>query len=194
MNSDDNNDLPLSSFMVYRLNLLSHLANRASAHWHEQRSGLSVAEWRIVATLGFFGAGSPSDIAEQTQMDKAVISRVKTSLSRKGIVVDQPDQDDSRKRLLSLSEEGQRIYDETMPEAQRRQKDLMSHFSARELATIDESFSKLQTFFEKVLEEGPEVVREERLRRDGRTAADPARPTDRAPSVRDGFRSGAGQG
>ncbi len=84
MPNDMQNNLPLSSFLTYRLNNLAQMANRAGARWHQQVSGLTLAEWRIVATLGFFGSMSPTDLAARILMDKAVISRVKTVLSDKG--------------------------------------------------------------------------------------------------------------
>ncbi|WP_416898233.1 MAG: MarR family winged helix-turn-helix transcriptional regulator [Minwuia sp.] len=185
------NDIPLSAFLTFRLNVLAQLANRAGAHWHEQRSGLSLAEWRIIATLGFFGPLSPSEIANRTLMDKAVISRVKSTLSRKRLIADRPDEQDSRKRRLSLSDGGQRVYDQTMPQAQSRQREMISQFSDSELEALDSAMSRLQAIFERVLGEGPDVSAVERPMTAGLAGADPARQRDPVPSGLAAPRSGA---
>jgi DNA-binding MarR family transcriptional regulator len=153
MPNDMQSSLPLSSFLTYRLNTLAQLANRAGARWHQQVSGLTLAEWRIIATLGFFGHMSPSDLANRTMMDKAVISRVKTSLTGKGLIFDDADSGDSRKRILGLTDEGGQLYQSTMPAAQERQEELLGLFNDEELETLIRSFEKLQSHFERRMSE-----------------------------------------
>jgi len=149
MPNDMQNSLPLSSFLTYRLNNLAQMANRTGARWHQQMTGLTLAEWRIIATLGFFGKLSPSDIAQRTLMDKAVISRVKTTLTAKGLIHDDADAQDSRKRVLTLSEDGRHLYQSTMPAAQERQKELMELFTEEELSVLTSGMEKLQLHFER---------------------------------------------
>lgn len=149
MANDMQSTIPLSSFLTYRLNILSQLANRAGARWHQQVTGLTLAEWRIIATLGFFGPMSPSDLAGRTLMDKAVISRVKSVLARKGLILDDADTDDSRKRVLGLTEDGRQLYQSTMPIAQQRQTELMELFDPEELDALVRGMEKLQLHFER---------------------------------------------
>lgn len=149
MPNDMQNNLPLSSFLTYRLNNLAQMANRAGARWHQQVSGLTLAEWRIVATLGFFGSMSPTDLAARILMDKAVISRVKTVLSDKGLIFDENDSSDSRKRVLGLTDAGRHLYKSTMPEAQQRQAELMELFTDEELQMLTRGMEKLQDHFER---------------------------------------------
>lgn len=149
MPNDMQSGLPLSSFLTYRLNILSQLANRAGARWHQQVSGLTLAEWRIIATLGFFGHMSPSDLAVRIFMDKAVISRVKTSLTSKGLLVDEADSQDSRKRVLGLTSDGTDLYLSIMPVAQERQEELRELFTDEELQALTRGMDKLQSHFER---------------------------------------------
>lgn len=151
MPNDMQSDLPLSSFLTYRLYNLSQTAGRATARWHQKVSGLTVAEWRVVATLGFFGTSSPSDVSDKTFMDKAVVSRVKTSLTSKGLILDQHDPADSRKRVLSLTDKGRDLYQSTMPAAQERQAAMMEVLGDEEMRALSDSLDKLQFYFEQRL-------------------------------------------
>lgn len=144
-------DLPLSSFLTYKLNRVAQMSNRAGARWHDEASGLTLSEWRILAMLGSFGASSPSDIANRTQMDKAVISRVKTALAKKGLITDEADSTDSRKRILDLTEDGRQLFVGVMPRARKRQMDLMELFSEQELQVLNDGFDRLQMYFERQL-------------------------------------------
>lgn len=153
MPNDMMNSLPLSSFLTYKLNTLAQMANRAGARWHQQVTGLTLAEWRIVATLGFFGHLSPSDLSERTMMDKAVISRVKSVLATKGLIFDEADSGDSRKRVLGLTEDGRNLYQTTMPVAQQRQTEMMEIFTEEELETLTRGMEKLQSHFQRRMSE-----------------------------------------
>lgn len=151
MPNDLQSGIPLSQFLTYRLYNLSQTAGRATARWHQKVSGLTVAEWRVVATLGFFGTATPSEISDKTFMDKAVVSRVKTALTSKGLISDQSDEADSRKRLLTLTEEGRAVYLSTMPAAQERQAAMMKVLSEEEMMSLSQSLDKLQHYFEQRL-------------------------------------------
>ncbi len=142
-------DLPLSSFLTYRITLLSQLVGRATARWHHRNSGLNLAEWRVMATLGFFGDMSPGDVSAQAMIDKAVVSRVKAALLKQDLIFDRPDGQDSRKRIMGLSEEGRRLYDQVLPKARERQAELMAQLSDEELATISACMDKLTHYLER---------------------------------------------
>src|SRR3954454_12826409 len=47
--------LILEEFLPYRLSVLTSTVSRALARMYEQRFGLTVAEWRIMAILARFG-------------------------------------------------------------------------------------------------------------------------------------------
>lgn len=144
-------DLPLSSFLTYKLNRLAQMVNRAGTRWHEHASGLTLSEWRIVATLGSYGAASPSEVANRTQMDKAVISRVKNALAGRGLISDDADTTDSRKRVLDLTEDGRQLYLKVMPRVRKRQRALMEMFSDQELQVMHDSLDRMQLMLERQL-------------------------------------------
>ena len=67
--------LILEDYLPYRLSVLSNTVSRALARLYEQRFGLTVAEWRIMAVLARFGPLSANAVCDRTAMDKVQVSR-----------------------------------------------------------------------------------------------------------------------
>jgi len=149
MPDNSQSELPLSSFLTYRLSTLSQLLNRASARWQQRTSGLNLAEWRILATLGHFGELSPTEVSDRTMMDKAVVSRVKNALLKQGLISEVSDKTDSRKRILIPTDDGWAIYRDAMPKSQQRQARIMQQLTAEELATLNTCIEKLELHLER---------------------------------------------
>jgi DNA-binding MarR family transcriptional regulator len=47
-------DLILEDFLPYRLAILSHTVSSSIARAYDQRFGLTIPEWRVIAILGRF--------------------------------------------------------------------------------------------------------------------------------------------
>ena len=108
-------ELILEDFLPYRLSILSNTISTMIAQIYEERFGLSIPEWRVIAILGRFPGLSAVEVAERTLMDKVAVSRAVTKLVKNGRIDREFADADRRRSILNLSEEGRRVHDEIAP-------------------------------------------------------------------------------
>src|SRR5918994_7831818 len=109
--------IELERFLPYRLNALASLVSNALAEIYEERFGLSIPDWRVIATLGQYGVRTGRDIAAHGVMHKSTVSRAVVALAARGLVARKANPDDMREELLTLTAAGRAIYEELAPEA-----------------------------------------------------------------------------
>jgi DNA-binding MarR family transcriptional regulator len=124
--------LDLEHFLPYRLSVLSNRISSDLADFYRERFGLSVTEWRVMAILGRYPGASGMDITERTAMDKVAVSRAVNALLARGLMLREFDQSDRRRSILTLSSEGQGVYDQIAPLALRLEASLLSSLSDQE--------------------------------------------------------------
>jgi DNA-binding MarR family transcriptional regulator len=107
--------LDLDHFLPYRLSVLSNRISQAIARIYQDRFGLDVTEWRIMAVLGRFPDLSAGEVAERTAMDKVAISRGVARLLERGLVTRDIHGADRRRSVLALSPDGVAVYDQIAP-------------------------------------------------------------------------------
>ncbi|MDH3622034.1 MAG: MarR family transcriptional regulator [Gammaproteobacteria bacterium] len=122
-------ELILEDFLPYRLSILSNTVSTMIAHIYEERFGLSIPEWRVIAILGRFPGLSAVEVAERTLMDKVAVSRAVTKLVKNGRIDREFADADRRRSILNLSEEGRRVHDEIAPLALKFERDLLLEIS-----------------------------------------------------------------
>ena len=135
--------LELDHFLPYRLSVLSNTLSQAIARLYQERFGIAVTEWRVIAVLGRYPGLSAQEVAERTAMDKVAVSRaVNAMLSRKLLLRD-IHEDDRRRSVLELSPEGRRIYDEVVPAALAFEHEILSNLSDEERSWLSKLLVKL---------------------------------------------------
>jgi len=72
--------------------------------------GITVPQWRILATLGELGELTAKAIALHTHLDKVTVSRAVTLLSEKKLIKRTVSKKDARAVDISLSHEGSTVY------------------------------------------------------------------------------------
>ncbi|MEM7054557.1 MAG: MarR family transcriptional regulator [Pseudomonadota bacterium] len=118
--------LELEQFLPYRLSVLSNRVSQGIARTYQERFGLSVTEWRVIALIGRFPGLSASEVAQRSAMDKVAISRAVRNLLDQKRIEREASADDRRTRHLSLSDSGQAIYREIVPAALEYERRLIS--------------------------------------------------------------------
>ena len=108
-------ELDLKHFLPYRLSVLSNRISSAIAREYSERLSLSVTEWRVMAVLGRYPGLSAREVAARTAMDKVAVSRAVASLLAAGRLAREFDDEDRRRSVLQLSEEGLAVYDQVVP-------------------------------------------------------------------------------
>jgi DNA-binding MarR family transcriptional regulator len=145
--------LDLFRFVPFRLNRLAAEVSAALSVEYQQRYGLDIPEWRVLATLGFRqDACSAQFIAHCTRTHKSTISRAVTALTRRQLVERVANADDRREFRLRMTRKGRALYEELIPRLLRREQQILSCLSARErrefarlLGKIEHSLDLVQT-------------------------------------------------
>ncbi len=127
--------LDLFRFVPFRLNRLAAEVSATLSGEYQQRYGLDIPEWRVLATLGFRNeACSAQYIAHCTRTHKSTISRAVTALA------------------LRMTRKGKALYEKLIPRLLRKEQVILSCLSARErrdfalmLGKIEKSLSLVQT-------------------------------------------------
>ena len=109
--------LSLPQFMPYRMVALAKKISDSLAKIYSEEFDLSVAEWRILATLAEHPQENARTIAELTAMDKVKVSRAVKRLDEKSLLRKRVSQGDSRAQDLSLSAQGLKRYQSIAPSA-----------------------------------------------------------------------------
>jgi DNA-binding MarR family transcriptional regulator len=136
--------LVLDRFLPYRLSILSNTMSGAIARLYEERFGLTILEWRIMAVLGLDAPLSANGVCERTRMDKVQVSRAVSRLLEKGLLSRKLADDDRRRSVLSLSAKGRRVYGDIAPLTAEWEARLLDALSPAELSAIDSLVTKLQ--------------------------------------------------
>jgi DNA-binding MarR family transcriptional regulator len=145
--------LDLFRFVPFRLNRLAAEVSAALSSEYQQRYGLDIPEWRVLATLGFRNqACSAQYIAHCTRTHKSTISRAVTALMKRQLVERVENKDDRREFALRMTRKGKALYQELIPRLKRREQEILSCLSAQQrkdfallLGKIERSLDLVQT-------------------------------------------------
>ena len=140
------NTLDLFRFAPFRLNRLAAEVSGALSSEYQQRYGLDIPEWRVLATLGFGNqACSAQYIAHCTRTHKSTISRAVTALMKRQLVERVANEDDRREFKLAMTRKGKALYRELIPRLLRREREILSCLSAQERKDFARMLGKIET-------------------------------------------------
>ena len=145
--------LDLFRFVPFRLNRLAAEVSAALSVEYQERYGLDIPEWRVLATLGFRNdACTAQYIAHCTRTHKSTISRAVTALMERQLIERVENQDDRREFALRMTRKGSALYEELIPRLLRKEQEILSCLSAQErkdfaamLGKIEKSLGLVQT-------------------------------------------------
>ncbi len=145
--------LDLFKFVPFRLNRLAAEVSSALSVEYQERHGLDIPAWRIIATLGFRNdACSAQYIAQCTRTHKSTVSRAVTTLLGGGLIERVENEADRREFRLQLTRKGRALYEELFPQLLRREDEILACLSAQErkqfaalLGKIEQSLDLIQT-------------------------------------------------
>jgi DNA-binding MarR family transcriptional regulator len=145
--------LDLFRFVPFRLNRLAAEVSAALSSEYQERYGLDIPEWRVLATLGFRNdACSAQYVAHCTRTHKSAISRAVAALLRRQLVERVENEDDRREYRLRMTRKGKALYEELIPRLLRKEQEILSCLSAQErkdfslmLGKIERSLDLVQT-------------------------------------------------
>jgi DNA-binding MarR family transcriptional regulator len=136
--------LPLHQFITYRLSRVQAKLNAQASRMLKATSGITLAQWRVIALIGAAGQTRLSDLAKEAALDKGLLSRNLKTLVQAGAVDATVDDSDHRSQILSLSATGQAIFERTLPVTRARQQRLREGLSDEELRVFRKVLDKLE--------------------------------------------------
>jgi len=107
--------LKLEEFLPYRLNVVASLTSQALSRIYAERYGIGVPEWRVLVTLGQYGMMTGKAIGAHSHMHKTKVSRAVAELEKRKLLVRKTNREDLRESFLSLTPNGQAIYQDLAP-------------------------------------------------------------------------------
>ena len=135
--------LELERFLPYRLVTLAQSLSSALSAIYREQFGISVAEWRILANLAEKGELNPTEIATQTSMDKARVTRAIKELNAKRCLVRRRHEGDNRAYRLRLSATGLALYRRIVPLALAWEAELLGALDTAEYRDLLRIIDKL---------------------------------------------------
>jgi len=141
---DTDSPLRLQEYLPYRLAVTSNLVSRLVARAYQDQFGVTIWEWRVIAILGEGVPMTAQAISDSAAMDKVSVSRAVRTLEARGLVERENNVADRRSRLLHLTADGRRIYDEITPVALDQEAALLTEFSAREIEVLARLLDRLR--------------------------------------------------
>ena len=129
--------IKLESFLPYRLSVLANVTSNAIAAAYEERFGLTIPEWRVIAVLMRHPGLSAREVAEKSRMDAVAVSRAVNRLLRAGRLRRAVAADDRRRSILQVSAAGAAVYRGVAPLALEFERSLLDTLTNDERAALD---------------------------------------------------------
>jgi DNA-binding MarR family transcriptional regulator len=142
---------------VGTLHRLLKLNNRLMAPFSthlSHRYAISLNEFRLLMAIGRLGASASHELAEHTGVNAMSVSRAVATLQRHGRITVATDPANRRRKVLRLTEEGERLYRLMLPHTQSVADYLLRGMSDEDLAMLDNLLGKLISRLEATDEEG----------------------------------------
>lgn len=125
----------LDAFVPYQIYRVSTLMNMR-LQGRLKANGINLSQWRVLSVLRSEGRLSLTQIVERTVMEQPTISRVIGQLQDEGLIERASSPDDSRISLISLSVQGEAMFDDISPDAVRHQRTALEGLGTDDLGAL----------------------------------------------------------
>lgn len=135
--------LVLDDYIPYRLSISSNAVSKLIARAYEDRFGLSIPQWRLMAVL----AEKPmtqQQIVLRTAMDKVTVSRAAHGLVTRHLVGRAAHEADGRSHILALTDQGRALHAEIAPLALAYEAALLSGLTPQDVETLKRLLMRLE--------------------------------------------------
>ena len=137
--------LRLSQFIPYCLSVASNEISQKIAMTYQQRFGIDLMQWRVLAVLGEKSQISAQEVSERTAMDKVAVSRAVKKLLNAKLLAREFAEEDKRRSILMLTDQGKQTYQQIVPLAKEYEDRLLSQLSGSEINDFMKLLAKLRT-------------------------------------------------
>jgi DNA-binding MarR family transcriptional regulator len=126
----------------YLISLWANALSGPAVRSIEKNFKIGRDEFNVMFTLAARGASFASDICQLNSRPKNSISRAVNRLQKRGLIAGETIENDRRKELLSLTEQGRRMYEKTLPAFLERQRELLSPLEYEERRMLEALMKK----------------------------------------------------
>jgi DNA-binding MarR family transcriptional regulator len=144
MPSNSVEPLHLQDYLPYRLSVAANAVSRLIARAYEDRFGLTIPQWRLMAVLADEGALTQQSLCGRTLMDKVTVMRAAQGLTRRRLVKRHPNAHDGRSHRLDLSESGHALYSKVVPLAREYESQLFAGMRTRDVALLHQLLRQVE--------------------------------------------------
>ncbi len=137
------NGLRLDDYLPYRLSVASNAVSRLIARAYEDRFGLTIPQWRLIAVLAEDGPTVQAGLVARTRMDKVTVSRAAQGLARRGLV-ERAATADARSHTLALTPSGATLHAEIAPLALQFESELLGDLGEAEVEGLRRRLQQLE--------------------------------------------------
>jgi len=154
--TNDTSDLPVSprSETLHRLLKLSNRLMAPFSVYLEHQHKISINEFRLLMLIGRFPHSASHELGEMTGVSAMSVSRAVSALERHGRVRVERDEQNRRRKRLTLTEEGERLYRIMRPQTEQVADYLLSDLHPHEVAMFDHILRTLTDTLEATDAEG----------------------------------------
>ena len=128
------------------LHQLLKLTNRLMAPFSTHlahRYKISLNEFRLLMTIGTLGRTASHELAERTGVNVMSVSRAVATLQRHGRIEVVRDPANRRRKWLTLTGEGRRLYEIMRPQSEKVADYLLSDLSDKEIGQLETILTRL---------------------------------------------------
>lgn len=139
------------------LNQLLKLTNKLMAPFSaylERQYAISLNEFRLLMLIGQHAPVASHELIEMTGVGAMSVSRAVAELKKHGRIEVTTDASNKRRKILSLNEEGRRLYEAMRPSADRVADYLFSDLGADEVEILSHYLGRLVATLEATDEQG----------------------------------------
>ena len=136
--------LKLDEYLPYRLSVATNTVSKLIARAYEDRFGISIPQWRVIAVLGEVGTATQRGIVNRTVMDKVTVGRAAQGLLARRLIRRTPHEADGRSHHLMLTASGARLYEQIAPLALRYERELIDALDPSEVEHLKATLRQLQ--------------------------------------------------
>jgi DNA-binding MarR family transcriptional regulator len=143
--------LDVFDFPTFLLGRLGGLIKRSLMPGYTEALGLTIPEWRVLAALAVTAPSSFNEVCGILTMDRGQVSRTLPALVAKSLVAQTRIRREAPRRRgeaefqtkFAVTPRGQKLFQETLPVAQRHQMVLLGALDADERAALYRAFRKM---------------------------------------------------
>jgi DNA-binding MarR family transcriptional regulator len=136
--------LTLQHYLPYRLSVAANAVSRLIALAYEEKFGLTIPQWRLIAVLAEEGPLTQQELCGRTIMDKVTVTRSGQGLLRRRLIKRIPNSTDGRSHRLVLTKTGEALYEEVVPLALEYEVKLLVGLAPHEVTKLEQQLRQLE--------------------------------------------------